>query len=184
MRADARRNVESIRQAALTVFRENGLTSPLDDVARLAGKAKGTIYHRFGGRAGLIDAVVEELVAERVDGIITSVSALEMGAVDRLEEYLRRVWLLQFEEPAANDVFLRVEPDSPVLVALCDRARAFAIGLLDQAQAAGGIRPEVTAQDLYALIWERGVIAREATCTRQDYLRRCDWVLAGLRTCR
>lgn len=183
MRADAQRNTESIRQAALTVFREGGLTPPLEEVARRAGKAKGTIYHRFGGRAGLIDAVVDELVAERVDGIIAAVHSLDAGPVDRLQEYLRRVWLLQFDEPAANDVFLRVEPDSPVLIGLCDRARAFALDLLHHAQQAGGIHPDLTGQDLYALIWERGIIAREATCTRQDYLKRCEWVLAGLRTC-
>ncbi|WP_332879900.1 helix-turn-helix domain-containing protein, partial [Kineosporia rhizophila] len=49
-RADARRNVEGIRRAALDVFRSGGLTIPLEEVAKAAGVSKGTIYHRFGSR--------------------------------------------------------------------------------------------------------------------------------------
>ena len=81
LRADAQRNVEGIRLAALDVFRVHGLNSPLDEVARAAGVSKGTIYHRFGGRQGLIDAVVEDLVAERIRGIITAVSATYSSVV-------------------------------------------------------------------------------------------------------
>ena len=75
--ADARRDVEGIRWAALEVFRDSGLGTPLDDVARAAGISKGTIYHRFGSRQGLVDAIVEELVAERFKGIVTRVQALD-----------------------------------------------------------------------------------------------------------
>ena len=38
LRADARRNVEGIRLAALEVFRAGGLNSPLDEVARGRGE--------------------------------------------------------------------------------------------------------------------------------------------------
>src|SRR5690606_32781513 len=86
LRADARRNVEGIRTAALDVFRERGLNSPLEEVARAAGVSKGTIYHRFGGRQGLIEAVVEELVAERIRGIGTAAGEIA-DPVERFEHY-------------------------------------------------------------------------------------------------
>lgn len=183
LRADARRNVEGIRLAALDVFRANGLNSPLDEVARAAGVSKGTIYHRFGGRQGLIDAVVEELVAERIMGIITAVSAIE-DPVERFESYLRQIWLLQYDEPAANDVLLRSLPGSEPVAALCEQANEVAGNLLGDAQATGVIRDDITAEDVYLLIWERGIIARScAQQPRDGYRRRLEYTLRGLRSC-
>jgi AcrR family transcriptional regulator len=182
LRADARRNVEGIRTAALDVFRAHGLNSPLDEVARAAGVSKGTIYHRFGGRQGLIDAVVEELVAERIDGIIASVTDIA-DPVERFEGYLRQIWLLQYDEPAANDVLLRALPASGPVNALCERASAFAGGLLADAQATGKIRDDLTPDDVYQLIWERGIIARACEQQPRDgYGRRCEYTLRGLRS--
>lgn len=182
LRADARRNVEGIRRAALDVFRLGGLNTPLDEVARAAGVSKGTIYHRFGGRQGLIDAVVEELVAECIDGIVTAVEAIR-DPVERFESYLRRIWLLQYDEPAANDVLLRALPASEQANALCERARETAARFLEDAQATGRIRGDLTPEDLYLLIWERGIIARACDQqTRDGYSRRLEYTLNGLRT--
>jgi AcrR family transcriptional regulator len=181
LRADARRNVEGIRTAALDVFRAHGLNSPLDEVARAAGVSKGTIYHRFGGRQGLIDSVVEELVAERILGIITAVSAIE-DPVERFESYLRQIWLLQYDEPAANDVLLRALPGSEPIAALCEHASKVAGGFLDDAQATGAIRDDLTAEDVYLLIWERGIIARACDQQHRDgFIRSFEHTLRGLR---
>lgn len=181
LRADARRNVEGIRRAALDVFRSGGLTTPMDEVARAAGVSKGTIYHRFGGRPGLIDAVVDELVAAEIRKITEAVSALD-GPLVRFEEYLRRTWLLQFDEPAANDVLMRTLPESLQLTSLCDHACEFGRRLLREAQEAGTVRRDVTPEDLTHLILERGAIVRACSVqTREDYARRLDFVLRGLR---
>ncbi len=180
LRADAQRNVEGIRLAALDVFRAGGLNSPLDEVARAAGVSKGTIYHRFGGRQGLIDAVVEELFAERIAGIITEVRAIE-DPVERFEGYLRRIWLVAFDEPAANDVLLRTQPGSGALTALCERASEVAGGFLADAQATGAIRADLSAADVYVLIWERGIIARASEPQhREGFIRSFEHTLRGL----
>jgi AcrR family transcriptional regulator len=181
LRADARRNVEGIRTAALDVFRAHGLNSPLDEVARAAGVSKGTIYHRFGGRQGLIDSVVEELVAERIRGIIIAVSAIE-DPVERFESYLRQIWLLQYDEPAANDVLLRALPGSAPIAALCEHASKVAGGFLDAAQATGTIRDDLTPEDVDLLIWERGIIARACDQQHRDgFIRSFEHTLRGLR---
>ena len=181
LRADARRNVEGIRQAALDVFRTGGLTTPLDEVARAAGVSKGTIYHRFGSRKGLIDAVVEELVLVRIEEIIEAVEALD-GPLARFEQYLLRTWLLQYDEPAANDVLIRALPESGQLSTLCEKARGFGRDLLREAQAAGVVRADLTPEDLNYLILERGVVVHACgvTQTRSDYERRLDFLLHGL----
>ncbi|MDR7275483.1 TetR/AcrR family transcriptional regulator [Catenuloplanes atrovinosus] len=184
LRADARRNVEGIRRAAIDAFRAGGLTIPLDEVARAAGVSKGTIYHRFGGRCGLIDAVVDDLVAARIGEIIDAVEAID-GPLPRFEEYLRRTWLLQYDEPAANDVLMRVLPDSAPLTTLFDRACAFGRRLLADGQAAGVVRADLTPDDLVYLILERGAIVRACDeQTRDDYERRLDFTLRGLRASR
>lgn len=181
LRADARRNVEGIRTAALDVFRAGGLNTPLEEVARAAGVSKGTIYHRFGGRQGLIDAVVEDLVAERIRGIITAAAAID-DPVERFESYLRQIWLLQYDEPAANDVLLRALPGSAPVAALCEHASAAAAGFLADAQATGVIRGDLTPQDVDLLIWERGIIARACEQQPRDgYRRRLEYTLRGLR---
>lgn len=184
LRADARRNVELICQAALEVFRERGLGAALDEVTRKAGVSKGTIYHRFGGRQGLIDAVIDDLAADRIEGILAEVDGIS-DPVEAYDTYLRRIWMLQFDEPAANDVLLRAVPESARLEALCRRTREVGARLLAAAQHAGGICPDLTPEDLVALIWERGIIARAADRQPRDvYLRRLDYALRGLRPVR
>jgi AcrR family transcriptional regulator len=162
--------------------RAHGLNTPLDAVARAAGVSKGTIYHRFGGRQGLIDAVVEELVAERITGIITAVGTID-DPVERFESYLRQIWLLQYDEPAANDVLLRSMPASGAVNALCEHANENAGRLLADAQATGKVRADLTAEDVWLLIWERGIIARAcAEQPRDGYRRRSEYTLRGLRS--
>jgi AcrR family transcriptional regulator len=181
-RADARRNVEGIRRAALDVFRSGGLTMPLDEVARAAGVSKGTIYHRFGSRRGLIDAVVDELVAERIQGIIAAAGELD-DPLARFEEYLLGIWLLQFDEPAVNDVLIRALPESEPLIHLCERAQRFAQGVLEDAQQAGVVRSDLTPEDLYHLILERGAVVQACgQQSREDYRRRLRFLLDGLRS--
>ena len=70
LRADAARNVAQIRAAAIAAFRGRGLDTPLEEIAAAAGVSKATIYNRFGGRAGLIDAVIEKLVAAEMYAIM------------------------------------------------------------------------------------------------------------------
>ncbi len=59
-RADAQRNREAVLAAADALFAAS--SSPhsvsMDDIAAAAGVGKGTLFRRFGDRAGLIDAVI------------------------------------------------------------------------------------------------------------------------------
>lgn len=181
LRADARRNRESIRIAALDVFRTSGLTTSLDVVAQAAGVSTGTIYHRFGTRQGLIEVVVDDLVSERLNGIFAEVELLT-DPTERIERYLWLTWMLQYDEPAANDVLTRMLPESQHLSAMCNRADRFGQSLLRDAQAAGTIALDVTAADLYELIWERGTLLRAGSRpTLEDYQRRLRQLLRGLR---
>src|SRR6201994_2858174 len=56
-RADARRNEETLLNAAAAVFVTSGVEAPVRDIAAKAGVGVGTIYRHFPTRADLIIAV-------------------------------------------------------------------------------------------------------------------------------
>ncbi|WP_051457997.1 TetR/AcrR family transcriptional regulator [Microbispora sp. ATCC PTA-5024] len=66
-RADARRNYERLVEQAKAAFAEFGVDASLDDIARRAGVASGTLYRHFPTRLDLIEAVLAEQIAELVD---------------------------------------------------------------------------------------------------------------------
>lgn len=73
-RADARRNYEQLLKQARIAFAEFGVDASLDEIARRAGVASGTLYRHFPTRLDLIEAVLAEQIAELVDlgrGLLT-----------------------------------------------------------------------------------------------------------------
>lgn len=50
LRADARRNALAVIEAARTLFAENGVDVPMEEVGRAAGVGKGTLYRHFPTR--------------------------------------------------------------------------------------------------------------------------------------
>jgi AcrR family transcriptional regulator len=67
MRADARRNYGQLVEQAKIAFAESGVDASLDEIARRAGVASGTLYRHFPTRLDLIEAVLSEQMAELVD---------------------------------------------------------------------------------------------------------------------
>jgi AcrR family transcriptional regulator len=61
-RADARRNEESLLEAAAAAFVTSGVDVPVRDIASKAGVGVGTIYRHFPTRADLIVAVYRHQV--------------------------------------------------------------------------------------------------------------------------
>ena len=63
MRADARRNRESILAAARELFASSSPEVQIDDVARLAGVGVGTVYRHFPDKHALMGELVRERFA-------------------------------------------------------------------------------------------------------------------------
>lgn len=66
-RADAQRNYERLVEQAEIVFAEFGVDASLDEIARRAGVASGTLYRHFPTRLDLIEVVLAGQMAELVD---------------------------------------------------------------------------------------------------------------------
>jgi AcrR family transcriptional regulator len=80
-RADARRNRQRILEAAAELVEDRGIDNvTMDEVAARAGVAKGTLFHRFGNRAGLAQALVDESERELQERILDGPRPLGPGA--------------------------------------------------------------------------------------------------------
>jgi AcrR family transcriptional regulator len=64
LRADARRNLERVLDAAAEVFAASGPDASIDEIARLAGVGHGTVFRRFPTKDDLMYAVIERHVAQ------------------------------------------------------------------------------------------------------------------------
>jgi AcrR family transcriptional regulator len=90
-RADAARNRRRVLDAARQLFAERGVRAvTMSDVAEAAGVSKGTIFHRFGDRAGLATALVDEAERSLQEQILRGPPPLGPGAAarERLDAFL------------------------------------------------------------------------------------------------
>jgi AcrR family transcriptional regulator len=83
-RADAAENRRRVLAAACRLFEAQGAANvSMDAVAAEAGVGKGTLFRRFGDRAGLARAVLSEHESVLQDGLIRGAPPLGPGAPAR-----------------------------------------------------------------------------------------------------
>ncbi|WP_063043357.1 TetR/AcrR family transcriptional regulator [Nocardia pseudovaccinii] len=182
LRADAARNTEQIRTAAIDAFRQRGLGVPLKEIATAASVSKATIYNRFEGRDGLVDAVIDELIAPEFFGAISRAR----GCADPwagICSYVRDHRDLQYREPVFLDIILADYPNSPRFTAMCDAAMDIAKTLVAEGHRAGVVRGDFTVEDFhYATVSNALMLRHWPTQARDDYDRRTRFFLESLRT--
>jgi AcrR family transcriptional regulator len=111
-RADAARNRKKIMEAAAGILATRGASClTLDEVARQAGVGIGTVYRRFGDRARLVSALIEDRELQFQEAFLTGPPPLGPGAppADRIRAFLHALldrmedqWeLLLLEETSA-----------------------------------------------------------------------------------
>ncbi|MEV7085465.1 helix-turn-helix domain-containing protein [Streptomyces sp. NPDC093085] len=182
MRADARRNAERLRTAAAELFRERGLQVSLKEIARRAGVSHGTLYNLYGSREALIDEVIADLAADRLEEAARQALA-RTDAWDGFAYYIETVCELQFTDPAISDVVTGRYPDAARLMAVCARSHDAATRVIERAQRAGALRPDFTRQDLLFLFGTNALLSRAAKDTSPDAWRRgVAFMLDGLRS--
>lgn len=180
LRADARRNVDRILQAAVRVFREQGFSAPLEEIAAAAEVSKGTIFNRLGGRIGLIDAVIDDVVAAELRAVIDDARSV-VEVRERIRSYVAALRDLQYRRPAVNDVLLQEYRDSEPLLALCHAGAEFHDGLVAQGHAAGVLAHDFTPADFQALARDNALALKHGgRPSRADYDRRTVFVLDGI----
>ena len=143
LRADARRNREKVLRAARDVFAEAGYDAPLDEIAARAGVGAGTVYRHFPSKEALFEAVITARVEDLVADARARSAADEPGPA--FFGFLERV---AAEASAKRDL-----PDAIAIPGtLQDAMHSCLDQLLTGAQAAGAVRPGITAADLIVLL--------------------------------
>ena len=150
-RVDARRNTDSLLEAAKTAFASSGVDAPAKEIAALAGVGVGTLYRHFPRRSDLVVAVLRR----EIDACADAGPAL--SAAHEPAEALTR-WLRRYTAFVATKRGLATALHSgdPAFDALPGYFWSL-LGpvldeLLDAAVAAGDIRADVTAKDLLTAI--------------------------------
>lgn len=174
LRVDARRNRERVLAAAQEAFAAEGISVPLDDIARRAGVGAGTVYRHFPTKEALFTAAIIDRV-ERA-----AAYARELGTADDAgSAFFEFLAFLASENGVKRDLADAVGSDR--LAALGPAADlSTAIGtLLVRAQRAGAIRPDLGVDDLMLILKAGFGATREA----DDRQRRLTFsvILDGLR---
>lgn len=148
LRADARRNHERLLDATRAVIAEIGPRFGVNDVATHAGVALSTLYRRFEGRQDLVRAVFERYVTDEVEPLVrVAVDDPDpwRGLVRGLEATVVTV--------AENAALLEAARDAAVVTSSATAAFVRPLSpALRRAQESGAARPDLTADDLPALI--------------------------------
>jgi AcrR family transcriptional regulator len=152
LRADAARNRARLLEVAYETFAAEGLSVPIDEIARRAAVGAGTVYRHFPTKEDLFGAVVES----RLRRIIAEGHALldDPGPGGALFAFLRSMVLDwgatdQGLVDALGGLGIDVESAAPDAE---DAFRGLLGELLIAAQRAGTVRPDVDVPEIKALM--------------------------------
>lgn len=193
-RKDARPS--EIIDAGLKLFSENGFAGTrLEDVARRAGIAKGTVYLYFPSKEALFEAAVKERMVSNMEAMGQLVASFEGTTTELLHRAFETMYNHLIEGDAA--VLMRILIGEgvrfPHLVELhrkialqrgLDTMRA----LLTRAEARGELRipiddidPRMIVAPIILLAVGKYIFPQEIVRSREEFIRRhVDFVLHGI----
>lgn len=161
MRADAQRNRDRILGAARELVAETGTDATMEDIARRAGVAVGTLYRHFPAKEDLVSAVIDDStvrIAALTEAALATVEAEgDPAAGPQFAALIRQV----LDRLTTDRVFKAAagrldhhDLSGAVLAPGSSEARAVAAitALLDRARAAAAVRADVTLADLVMLV--------------------------------
>jgi AcrR family transcriptional regulator len=177
LRADARRNRERLLQAAAGEFTRRGADASLEEIARQAGVAIGTLYRHFPAREALFVAVHEAemtRVAEYADELLARREPL-----DALRLWMGRFTDFMTAKHGMADAFRMVlasgdNPFVPMRGIVLDALAKLVTACGDQ------VRDNVDGLDILTVLNGISLATPDAAQTA----RLIDLVFSGLRTCR
>ena len=112
-RADAARNRAKVLRAARRLVARRGAGNvTIEEIAKASGVAKGTVFHRFGDRSGLLQALLDDGERELQDRILRGPPPLGPGAAAgaRLEAFVDALLELTLED---SDLLIAADAGRP-----------------------------------------------------------------------
>jgi AcrR family transcriptional regulator len=137
---------DAVLNAAVRLFNTHGYdATSMFDIAESLGITKSSVYHHITGKEHLLQMAVDRAL----DGLFEAadeVRALDVPAIERLEQLIRRSVLVLDERLEFVTLLLRVRGNTVVEQHALARRRVFdgvVTDLVKQAQAEGTVRPDV-----------------------------------------
>jgi AcrR family transcriptional regulator len=178
-RADARRNEETLLDAAAAAFVASGVDVPVRDIAAQAGVGLGTIYRHFPTRADLIVAVYQhqvEACAEAGPALLANSSTPHAALAQWINLF---VDFLVTKHGLAGALQSDKAAFETLHAYFLDRLVPVCAQLLDAAATAGEILPDMDAYEL--LLGVGNLCIGADNNPRYDARRMVGLVIAGLR---
>jgi AcrR family transcriptional regulator len=180
LRQDARRNRERILSGARELFASGGVDAPVDEITRHAGVGMGTLYRHFPTKDDLVDAVLEEAFDAYVALAEEAVEAADASTA--FTTFLERVLELHAGNRGLMQVIASSERGRERAQATRERVQPLVRRLVERAQSAGGLRADLTAEDVPVLFRALGRIIELTDEGQPDLWRRyLNLLLDGLR---
>ncbi|MCX7521575.1 helix-turn-helix domain containing protein [Microbacterium sp. STN6] len=169
-RRDAQQRRDRLIAAAQREFALKGVDASLEQIARDADVAIGTLYRHFPTRLDLLLAALEPRLREFTDG---SKKALEIeDAWEGFVSYLENLFRVQAGDRGFNDFLSRRFPGSPDTERIHDQMCQQIELVLTRAQEAGAARPDIALADIVNLIWFNGRLLDATSTTAPGAWRR------------
>jgi AcrR family transcriptional regulator len=170
LRRDARESRDKLIAAAYREFAAHGVDASLEQIARDAGVAIGTLYRHFPTRLDLLMAALRPRLQEFVDG---ADKALGMDDPwDAFVAYLDNLFVVQAGDRGFNDFLSRRFPGNAETEKIHDVMCQQIDDVLARAQEAGKARTDITRADIVNLIWSNGRIIDATSATAPTAWRR------------
>jgi len=152
LRADAARNRARVLDVAYETFAAEGLSVPIDEIARRAGVGAGTVYRHFPTKEALFAAVIEDRMQHLVDDGYALLKS--EGPGEALFTYLRSI-VLQWgaTDRGLVDALAGLGIDIPSVAPDAEDAFLAVLGdLLRAAQEAGTARQDIGVREVKSIL--------------------------------
>jgi AcrR family transcriptional regulator len=151
LRADAARNRARVLEVAYETFAEEGLSVPIDEIARRAGVGAGTVYRHFPTKEALFEAIATNRLQHLIDCAAAFADTEDPGHA--FFAYLAAL----VEEGKADQGLMEALAGIgyDIATAIPDAEKRFIAtleDLLTRAQRAGAVRTDVGVKDVKALL--------------------------------
>jgi AcrR family transcriptional regulator len=170
LRRDARERRGKLIAAAQREFASHGVDASLEKIARDAGVAIGTLYRHFPTRLDLLVAAFEPRLQEFLEGADKALAMEDPW--EGFVGYLENLFAVQAGDRGFNDFLSRRFPGNAETERIHDEMCAQIEDVLNRAQEAGEVRPDLRQADIVNLIWSNGRIIDATSATAPTAWRR------------
>ncbi|GAB3428765.1 TetR/AcrR family transcriptional regulator [Flindersiella endophytica] len=150
LRADAVRNRRLVLSAASEAFAQRGMDVSIAEIAQRAGVGKGTVFRHFATKEDLLAAIACDRFAELIavaEGLLDA-----PDPVEAVREFMAAGASMHGRDRTFTQISTRVFMADATVQSASTRLTKVVEQLAEKARRQGGLRPDLTGEDVRALM--------------------------------